>query len=158
MAYNKEKNELIWNNFLNQPPVDERFISKQMDIAAQIDTCLKQNGWTQKKLAEKAGIRPGQLSRIMAGDGNPTLRTITNIEEALGMEIIVCPEFYEEELKDKGWSHPGSFIGLSTGSYRSTTISGNLVATRTVGWQVVDIPKIKQFSTADDYHLKPTGT
>jgi transcriptional regulator with XRE-family HTH domain len=64
---------------------------KQMDIAAQIDTYLKEKGWTQRQLAEKSGLRPSQLSKILSGNANPTLRTITNIEEALSCDDYCVP-------------------------------------------------------------------
>jgi DNA-binding Xre family transcriptional regulator len=93
MNYNKELNEKIWESFSKSSAVDKRFIGKQMDIAAQIDTYLVEKGWTQRQLAERAGIRPSHLSKIMSGNANPTLQTLINIEEALEQDVIVCPEF-----------------------------------------------------------------
>jgi transcriptional regulator with XRE-family HTH domain len=158
MTYDKEKNNSIWDSFLTQPSADEYFINKQMEIAAQIDTYLKQTGWSQKTLAEKAGIRPSQLSSILAGEGNPTLRTITKLEETLGKNVIVCPEFYEEDLIEQGWFQPGTIIELSAGAYRNERVTGSNLNFQSEGWQDVDSPKVKQYSSANEYHLKPTGT
>ncbi|TVQ81040.1 MAG: XRE family transcriptional regulator [Flavobacteriales bacterium] len=123
MDFNKELNDQIWEEFSAPSTTDTYFIGKQMDIAAQIDTCLKEKGWTQKHLAELAGLKPSQLSKILSGNANPTLRTITNIEEALECDVIVCPEFYEESLVDNGWFRPGQRISLAANNYRKYTIT-----------------------------------
>mgnify|MGYP005845600689 CR=1 FL=1 len=159
MAYNKEKNDLILKKFLSLESEEEMYIQKQMDIAAQIDTYLKETGWTQNKLAGEAGLRPSQLSKIMAGEANPTLKTITNIEKALGKDIIVCPEFYEEELEEKGWIHPEKAIHLSAGAFRSEIFEGNnLVVVNTVYEGSLRV-KRNQYSTAEQMHIqKSTGT
>ncbi len=158
MAFDEKKNEKVWNDFISGSSVDKVFIDNQMDIAAQIDTFLKQSGWTQKQLAEKAGLRPSQLSKIMAGEGNPTLRTISNLEKALGRDIIVCPEFYEEKLLGKGWSEPGKLIELTAGVYRSETVADEPLKLPEPNWNELTFSKADKYNSADDYHLKPAGT
>lgn len=158
MAYDKEQNRQTWNDFISQPPVDEKFIGKQLDIAAQIDTYLKETGWTQKKLAEEAGLRPSQLSKIMAGEANPTLRTITNIEEALGKDIIVCPEFHEEDMEEKGWTHPERVTVIASKTYRTEQVELEYRIAINTNWQKVIRVKPHQYSNASEYHLTPTGT
>lgn len=81
---------------------ESRFIRKQMDIAAQIDTFLRQTNWTQKNLAAESGLRPSQISQLLSGDANPTIKTIVAIEEALGKDVIVCPEFLKKTCSTKG--------------------------------------------------------
>lgn len=158
MAYDKNQNDQIWNEFISGKGEDEKFIQKQMDIAAQIDNYLKEKNWTQKKLADEAGLRPSQLSKIMAGEANPTLRTITNIEEALGKDIIVSPDFYEEDLKEKGWLHPGKVTFVSSGSYQTEVFECHELVTLASDWQQPIRVNRKQYSSASEYHLKPTGT
>lgn len=157
MAYHKKKNDQIWDNYINREPVDEKIIGKQMDIAAQIDKYLKEIGWTQKQLAEKAGLRPSQLSKILAGDANPTLRTITNIEEALGKDILVCPEFYEKDLVEKGWIHPGQATVLSANTFQREVFSVESVTTLVTDRVESFRAHPKNYSTAEKQHPKPAG-
>lgn len=160
MAYNKEKNDQILKEFLSLESVDEKFIDKQMTIAAQIDKHLTQNGWTQKELAEKAGFKSqSQLTEIMSGNGNPTLRTITKLEEALGKDIIVSPDFYEEELEGKGWIHPEKTIHISAGAFRSEFFEMNNFVVVNTGYEGSFRVRRNQYSTAEQMHVhKPTGT
>lgn len=160
MDYNKEKSERILQEFLSLESVDEKYIQKQMDIAAQIDNYLTENGWTQKELAEKAGFKSqSQLTEIMSGQGNPTLRTITKLEEALGKDIIVSPDFYEEELEERGWIHPEKTVHITAGAYRREFFEMNNFIVVNTGFEGCLRAKSNQYSTAEQLHVqKPTGT
>jgi transcriptional regulator with XRE-family HTH domain len=50
---------------------------------------LKAQGLTQKDLAERLNVTPQQISKIVKGEENLTLETITNLELALGIHIIL---------------------------------------------------------------------
>jgi transcriptional regulator with XRE-family HTH domain len=160
MAYSKEKNDKIYQDFLAIEPTEEKYIQKQMDIAAQIDNYLKENDWTQKELAEKAGFKSqSQLTEIMSGHGNPTLKTITKIEEALGKDVIVSPDFYEEELEERGWIHPEKTVHITAGAFRSELFEMNNFMVVNTGFQSCFRVKRNQYSTAEQLHVqKPTGT
>ncbi|MEX2573125.1 MAG: helix-turn-helix transcriptional regulator [Balneolaceae bacterium] len=157
MAYDKRQNETIWNEFLSTEPVDEKFINKQMQIAAQIDNYLKEKGWTQKQLAEKSALHPSQLSQILAAEANPTLRTLTNIEEALGKDIIVSPDFYEEDLEEKGWGRPVNKLSVSPDAFGTVLVEAESTTTVTQ-WAGNFQVKSKHFERAKVYQLKPTGS
>lgn len=159
MAYNKEKNEAILNDFLSGETEDKKFIQKQMDIAAQIDTYLKENGWTRKDLAEKAGLHQSQITEIMAGEANPTLRTITKIEEALEEDIIVSPEFYKEEMEEKGWIRPDQTVYITAGTYRTEFFELDDFISIQKEQHGVIRTKRNQYNTASQMHIyKATGT
>jgi transcriptional regulator with XRE-family HTH domain len=158
MDYNKERNDKIWEEFSAGSGTDANFIQKQMDIAAQIDTYLKEKGWTQRQLAEKSGLRPSQLSTILSGNANPTLRTISNIEEALGCDVIVCPEFYEESLVSNGWSRPNDMISLHVRSYTRYTKQDEAEIRITDTWESqFDIGSQHYETASGASHHRPTG-
>lgn len=60
-------------------------------IAQIIIEELRVRGMLQKELAEMIGMKPQQLCRILAGNVNMTLRTISSVEVALDIHIIVAP-------------------------------------------------------------------
>lgn len=158
MDYNEEVNKKLWETFSGIVPKESRFVRKQMDIAAQIDSFLRQSNWTQKKLAENARLRPGQISQILSGDANPTLKTIVAIEEALDKEIIVCPEFFEEEMLNDGWTRPGEVLELDTHSFRSYTGAKDSNLNLISGWVKPTDINSKHFESATTgSHHKPTG-
>jgi transcriptional regulator with XRE-family HTH domain len=66
-------------------------LRKSGRIALNIITSLKNQGKTQKDLAEMMEVSPQQISKILSGKENITLDTICKIEEALGVELIEVP-------------------------------------------------------------------
>ena len=54
----------------------------------QVLAALKTQGLSQKELAERMGVSPQQVSKIVKGQENLTLETISKIEMVLGITII----------------------------------------------------------------------
>jgi len=158
MAYDKQKNEQILDEFLSLESVDEKHIQKQMDIAAQIDNYLAEKGWSRKKLAEESGLYKSQITEILSGTANPTLRTITKLEEALGEDIIVSPDFFKQDMEEDGWINPNAKISLSAGSYRKEVFESEETIAASSETKSSYRVKRNQYSTASNYHLKRTGT
>jgi transcriptional regulator with XRE-family HTH domain len=52
----------------------------------------------QKILAEKIGVSPQYISKVVSGNENLTLETIAKISEALGVELITFPSFKDDFL------------------------------------------------------------
>ena len=57
-------------------------------IALGVLDALKAQNLSQKELAERMNISPQQISKIVKGQENLTLETISNLEVALGIQII----------------------------------------------------------------------
>ncbi|HLR33420.1 MAG TPA: helix-turn-helix transcriptional regulator [Fodinibius sp.] len=100
---NKQKTQQIREEFKQLESPNARLIDKQMEIASQISRYLREQGLNQKELAQKADIGESQLSEIMRGEGNPTLKTLVKIEEALSRDVIVAPSFHKEDLVREGF-------------------------------------------------------
>tara|TARA_R110002124_G_scaffold97014_1_gene241777 strand:+ start:6293 stop:6766 length:474 start_codon:yes stop_codon:yes gene_type:complete len=100
MDMNKSKQ--IRDSFEALELEESRFVDNQMFVAAQIQNGLERKGWTQKKLSRESGLNENVIRQIIAGEGNPTLKTISAIEQALNEEVIVAPDFFMEELEEKG--------------------------------------------------------
>lgn len=57
-----------------------------------IKTIIKQRlkrGWSQTQLAEAIGSRQPVISKLERGDGNPSLKTLHKIAEALDLSLHV---------------------------------------------------------------------
>jgi len=50
-----------------------------------------QRGWTQAELAQKVGTKQANISRIEAGQSNPTLKLIQKIIQILDLAINFAP-------------------------------------------------------------------
>ena len=61
---------------------------RQAAIATRITASLEAQEMTQRQLAEKTGMLPSAISRILHAQTNLTLKTIAVLEQALGSELI----------------------------------------------------------------------
>ena len=68
---------------------------KKLRIAYEIHAARINQGWTQKQLAERAGVTQQMISRIEnALTPNISLNTVTKIGDVLGLEIgLVEPSY-----------------------------------------------------------------
>lgn len=72
-------------------PENKQFIAKNIQISNQISSLIEKKGMNQGELARRIGKEASSLSRILSGTNNLTLRTITDMEVALGEDIIITP-------------------------------------------------------------------
>jgi ribosome-binding protein aMBF1 (putative translation factor) len=63
-------------------------LRKSAAIAVRVLDALKTQNLSQKDLAERMNISPQQIGKIVKGQENLTLETISNLEIALGIQII----------------------------------------------------------------------
>lgn len=61
----------------------------ERQIMAQIVTARKQEGLSQKELADRCGMKASNLSRIENGNGNPSLATLLKIAHGLGKQLKI---------------------------------------------------------------------
>src|SRR5580692_11134252 len=67
---------------------NREWLKKSSAIAVRVLDALKAQYLSQKELAERMGISPQQISKIVKGQENLTLETISNLEDALGIQIL----------------------------------------------------------------------
>lgn len=72
---------------------NEAWLDLSFAIAVNILRTLRNRNMTQKDLAETLGLTPQYVNKIVKGSENLTLETITKIENALGVQLILVPEF-----------------------------------------------------------------
>ncbi len=57
-------------------------------IALKIRKLLRQQGMTQVEFADRLGVTPPQVSKLLSGKINFELKTLVNIQHAIGQSII----------------------------------------------------------------------
>jgi len=67
------------------------FVRKNLAISEQISSILKEKGWTQKQLAQRLGKNESEVSKLLSGFHNLTLKSIARLEAVLGTAIIATP-------------------------------------------------------------------
>lgn len=71
--------------------IDEKELArtrKRMMLAAKIGEAMKRCGLNQKQFAKLMGKSPTVISEWLSGDRNFTADTLTDIEEALGVQLL----------------------------------------------------------------------
>lgn len=63
----------------------------EFGLANEIREQREAKGWTQKDLAERAGLRAEKVSKIERGKQNPTVQTVAKIARALSMRLSLQP-------------------------------------------------------------------
>lgn len=81
---------------LKVPNTVKALVEKQYDVAEQISSILGKKGLKHKDLVELSGKKPSYISRVLGGVANMTLKTIVELEDALGEKILVTPMTVEQ--------------------------------------------------------------
>ena len=68
------------------PPEDMAYFYS-MDISGAVYTRMEELGMSKRELAERMGVSPAQITKIIKGNQNMTLKTIAKLECALDMDI-----------------------------------------------------------------------
>ena len=80
---------------------NREWLKKSAAIAIRVLNALKAQNLSQKELAERMNISPQQISKIVKGQENLTLETISNLEKALGIQIMDEKANYNSTLSKK---------------------------------------------------------
>ncbi len=75
-------------------------------LALQVFELRKAAGFSQRQLATKSGMQQADISRIEAGDANPTLATIAALAYALGAELTLGPAKAAAVRRREGLASP----------------------------------------------------
>ena len=59
-------------------------------LAGQLIARRRELRMTQQQLAAASGIHQSEISRIESGNGNPTLKTLGALTDALGVELSIA--------------------------------------------------------------------
>lgn len=78
----------------NKNPEIERFIVKNLAITEKVRLTLEEKGWKSQDLARVLKKSPSEVSKWLSGTHNLTLKSITKMETALGIDLI-----YTESIK-----------------------------------------------------------
>lgn len=92
------KKNLISDAFNKVPKENKQFVSKNLDISQQIFAILEEKGWKPIDLAKRLGKHKSDVSRMLSGLQNLTLKTITKLEAILETDIILTPMKAEQKF------------------------------------------------------------
>ncbi|MCE2936443.1 MAG: helix-turn-helix domain-containing protein [Cyclobacteriaceae bacterium] len=98
---------------------NENWLSVSFDIAVRVLETLQAKGMTQKDLAERMGVTPQFVSKVVKGQENLSLETIGKLSKALGVQLIEVPR--EEENAEVVFSNMQTYVFSNLLSSRIAT-------------------------------------
>lgn len=128
MIKNEEMNENVKRLFADAIPDtkwmeeaqwrtdNEKWLDISGKIALKVLRTLRKKGVSQKELAEKMGVSPQYVNKIVKGSENLSLETITKLETALEIQLIEVKSYqYEAEVV----SSPVSDVNSKAPGYKT---------------------------------------
>lgn len=109
----------------NGNPETETFIETNLEIVTRILDIMKEQKMSKSDLAEKLGKQPSEVSKLLSGFHNLSLKTIVKIQLVLGEKIIAATK---EEAKEpeKEYIYITAYTGSNkkrSAEYQPTKIS-----------------------------------
>lgn len=88
----------LFDECINEAPQEvKNFVDNSLEIAHQIYKLMENKGLLQKDLAKLLAKSEAEISRMLSGSHNLTIKTISKIEAVLDGKIITTPFRVEEE-------------------------------------------------------------
>lgn len=73
---------------------NKKWLDYSSSIAVRIAACIEdKENFNQESLADLLKVSPQQISKILKGEQNLTLKTIGNLSDALNIELISFPPY-----------------------------------------------------------------
>lgn len=94
----KDKSAVVERLRAKIQPDNLIFVRKNLEISDQISDLLKEKGWTQKDLAQRLGKSESEVSKLLSGLHNLTLRSLAKIEAVLESDVIVTPKVASKNI------------------------------------------------------------
>lgn len=81
-------------------PVDAAYFDLADLVAERVGELLDERGWTQRELARRLGKAESYVSRLLSGGQNATLKTLAQLQHALGAQIVTTPAQVRRDVED----------------------------------------------------------
>lgn len=87
----KDKSKIVERLKAKILPENRIFVKKNLEISEQVAALLREKNWSQKELAIRLGKSESEVSKLLSGLHNLTLKSISKLEAELGSDIIITP-------------------------------------------------------------------
>ncbi len=84
----------VRDGFLADPEVQRAYqdLAPRFAVVRQLIALREQRGWSQRELADRAGMKQPQLARLETGQVEPKLDTLQRLATAMGCRVLVSFE------------------------------------------------------------------
>ncbi len=108
-------------------------------IGKNIRGARGQRGWTQEQLAEKANIHPAFLGQIERGIKKPSLKTLKQVADALGLK---AGDLLDESTPHRGRAAKADVVSDFFRAYKPEDLRTFYKTLRTLARQIKKIGRI----------------
>lgn len=91
-------------------------------IAARLFAIAESKNWSRKQLAAEIGRSESYVSRLLNGELNLTLETLSEIEDKVGEKLLIDPTYIQEKQKKRD-QLPAGLLRLSINIWLFHSIS-----------------------------------
>lgn len=85
-----------WIDKANKRQENKEWLKHSQKIALKVLRTLREEKISQKSLAERIGVSPQYVNKIVKGKENLTLETISKLEKALAIDLMAASKFSEK--------------------------------------------------------------
>lgn len=89
---------------------NEQWLDRSFQIILNVVRAMRKQGLKQKDLAERMGVTPQYISKILKGKENLSLQTISKLEEVLGIQLLIIPESVEPPVSFEKYTMVQGFM------------------------------------------------
>ena len=123
---------------------NKKWLKRSQAVAFKVLRTLRENGLSQKDLAERLNVSPQQVNKWVKGNENFTFETIAKLETALTIELMSITGLetkHESNVQIKEVKYP------QHGSYKPSEIRRKPTQTRHISFISNKVP-LKDFNKA----------
>lgn len=97
-----------WFKIAEEWDKEDAYLEKSARIAVAVLSVLREHKMTKQELAIKMGVSAQYVSKIVKGNENLTLETISKLEKALNIKLISVTDHSHPSTTDEKYHHRGS--------------------------------------------------
>lgn len=110
-----KKSKTVITDWLEQNgnPETEAFIETNLEIVTRILDIMKEKKMSKSDLAEKLGKQPSEISKLLSGFHNVSLKTIVKIQMVLDEKIITVAKEQQPSENAKEYVYFTAYVSSS---------------------------------------------
>jgi transcriptional regulator with XRE-family HTH domain len=114
-------------------------------LALVLADAMEASGLTQRKLASRLGVSEARISQILAADGNPTVKSLARLADALGcklkLQFASAQSPVEQDIQPAEAHEPNCHVFMAIGM--ATNLIPLRKFRRDLEWTPAEMPEVE---------------
>lgn len=87
IRYSKAKNPLA-DDFAKPCTIEQEIVFRRLIVVEELLQFMKREGINRSELAERMGVGPSRITKMLSGDENLTIDTLVRAGRAVGADLV----------------------------------------------------------------------